>query len=231
MSSPIKKMYTGLPRRYELLNHLMTMGQDIRWRRKVIHHAVRKSGLRWLDLCTGTGETAVNLSRNCSSGTQVYALDFSLPMMNKLMNKPDSLSIFPILADASLIPLPKNTFDLVTVTFATRNLNISGDHLTHCLAEIHRILKPGGLFLNLETSQPPGPVVRKLFRLYITLVVRQLGFVIAGRQPGYRYLFQSMTRHYGADEFADILQRAGFKQVQYERYMLGAVALHQGIKS
>lgn len=230
MNKGIQKIFSEVPHTYQLVNHVLTFGLDILWRRKAAKIASRRGGRRWLDVCSGTGETAVYLRRLAKGKTMVVAADFCMAMIRKATEKPEANQIIFTLADASALSFRDGTFDLITISFATRNINVNRDVLIQCLAEFYRILKPGGLFVNLETSQPPSSLVRRLFHLYARLVIRWLGYIISGSRAGYRYLSQTIPRFYRADEFADIIRQAGFVKVNFHHMVFGLVAIHQAVK-
>ena len=231
MSKSVQKLFPEVARTYELINHAMTLGLDILWRRKTARMAVNEGGGRWLDVCTGTGEMAVYLGRLAKQETTVMATDFSPPMIYKAARKRGAQEIAFILADAKSLPFADNTFDLVTTSFATRNLNVNRRNLIESFREFHRILKPGGRFVSLETSQPPSWLIRKLFHLYVRLTVRPLGYLISRSRAAYAYLSHTMQHFYTAEGLADILREAGFAQVSFQRMTLGAAAIHKAIKS
>jgi demethylmenaquinone methyltransferase/2-methoxy-6-polyprenyl-1,4-benzoquinol methylase len=231
MSEGVQKLFPEVARNYELVNHVMTLGLDIIWRRKAARVAAEEGGGGWLDVCTGTGEMAVYLGRLAKQETAVIATDFSPPMIRKATKKRAAREIAFVLADARLLPFADNTFDLVTTSFATRNLNVNRQGLIESLSEFRRILKPGGRFVSLETSQPPSRPVRKLFHLYVRLAVRPLGYFISGSRAAYAYLSHTMQHFYTADELADVMREAGFAQVSFRRLALGAAAIHKAVKS
>ena len=187
-------------------------------------------GVRWLDVCSGTGETAVYLSRLAGEKTTVVAADFSISMLREATKKPEAAPIRFTLADASALPFRDETFDLVTISFATRNINISRNALIQYLREFHRVLKPEGRFVNVETSQPSSRLIRKLFHLYIRLVVKSLGWMLSGSKSAYTYLSQTIPRFYSADEFAQIIRQAGFSEVNFHSMTLGVAAIHKALK-
>ncbi len=230
MNKGIQRIFSEVPHTYELVNHVLTFGLDILWRRKAAKIGAVGGGGRWLDVCSGTGETAVYLRRLAKGKTMVVAADFCIAMIRKATEKPEANRIMFTLADASALSFRDGTFDLITISFATRNININRDILIKCLAEFYRILKPGGIFVNLETSQPPSSLIRRLFHLYARLVVRWLGYIISGSRAGYRYLSHTMPRFYSADEFANIIRQAGFTRVSFQHTVFGLVAIHKAVK-
>jgi len=116
------------------------------------------------------------------------------------------------------------------MSFATRNINVSKEILIQSFAEYHRVLKPGGRFVNLETSRPPFSPIRKGFDLYVKLFVKQIGGRISGSRRAYAYLAGTIPRFYPAEELADIMKQAGFEDVTFQRLLFGAAAIHQAEK-
>ncbi|MBU0712158.1 ubiquinone/menaquinone biosynthesis methyltransferase [bacterium] len=230
MNKGIQKIFAEVPKTYELVNHVLTFGFDILWRKKAVKIAVHQGGTHWLDVCTGTGETANYLTNHANTNTKVYATDFSLPMLTEATQKPNGKRIHFTLSDVKQLPFPDNTFDLVTISFATRNLNTSRETLESSFREFHRILKPGGLFVNLETSQPQFFIIRKLFHLFIKIFVKPIGSLISGSNAGYAYLSRTIPRFYSTEELASILKASGFQNVYFTRMLFGAAAIHQSLK-
>jgi len=227
----IKEIFSEVPKTYELVNHVLTFGMDILWRRKAVKIASTANQGDWLDMCTGTGEIAIYLKRIAPEGTKIHAADFSPAMVAKAQNKTETKNINFVSADIKALPFPDNSFDLITMSFATRNINLNKEVLVKSFAELNRVLKPGGLFVNLETSQPPFWIIRFFFHLYMNLFVAQIGGLISRSKTGYKYLAKSIPLFYSADELADIMLQAGFDKVTYQRLMLGAAAIHQARKN
>ncbi len=226
----IQQIFSEVPETYEKVNHVLTLGFDILWRHRAAKAAAIIEGERWLDCCCGTGEMAVNLSRRASDNIQVFAADFSLPMLSKARLKTAAGRIRFLAADIKKLPLPDDSFDLVTISFATRNINIDRENLMASFKEFHRILKPGGCLINLETSQPESPLIRRLFHLYVRLTVKPVGCLISGSRSGYSYLAHTIPRFYNAQQLADIMVEAGFRNPQIKRLLFGVTAIHQAIK-
>jgi len=230
MSKRIQNIFSEVPETYERVNHVLTMGLDILWRRKAAKMAAMAGGTRWIDVCSGTGEMAALLSRHAKNGIDVYATDFSFPMLGKARGKPEGKDIRVFLSDIKKLPFHDNTFDLITISFATRNINVSREILIKSFQEFYRVLKPEGRFVNLETSQPSFWIFKKLFHLYVKLLVRPLGRAISGSDAGYAYLSSTIPRFYPAEELAGILRLAGFDKIRFQRMMLGAAAIHVSMK-
>ena len=226
----VQKIYKEVANTYELVNHVLTLGLDIRWRKKTARIAVQKGGILWLDVCSGTGEMAQNLSALSDERVKIFAVDFSFPMLKKVTEKGNTSNLFPVIAEAGTLPFPDKSFDLLTIAFATRNLNTRREHLESYMEEFSRILKPGGYFVNLETSQPSTKMIRKFFHFYVKWIVKPLGWIFSGSKAGYSYLSFTIPRFYAPNEFAQILRQSGFSQVEYRRLMLGISAIPVAIK-
>jgi demethylmenaquinone methyltransferase/2-methoxy-6-polyprenyl-1,4-benzoquinol methylase len=170
------------------------------------------------------------LVRGAGPETAVCAADFSLPMLRRALRKRSCRGVAFVAAASGALPFPDESFDLVTISFATRNVNTSRAALVETFGEFRRVLRPGGLFVNLETSRPPARLVRSLLDCYVRIVVRRLGSFISGSRTGYSYLSHTLTRFYGAEELSAILQEAGFRRVSFRRLTWGVVAVHRAVR-
>lgn len=225
----IETVFSEVPATYELVNHVLTFGLDMVWRRRAARIASKAGPGQWADMCTGTGETAVYLRRLAPKGTRIWAVDLSRAMMAEARKKREAKEIVFVASDITGLPFRDGSLDLVTISFATRNLNLSGEKLAQAFSEFHRVLKSGGRLVNLETSQPPFAPVRKLFHLYVKLCVKRIGSGISGSEAGYAYLAATITRFHAANILADIIRKAGFKEVTFQRLLFGAAAIHQAV--
>jgi demethylmenaquinone methyltransferase/2-methoxy-6-polyprenyl-1,4-benzoquinol methylase len=230
MKEGIRKIFSEVPETYELVNHILTFGMDILWRKKAAQIAVEGNGSMWMDVCSGTGEMAVYLRRLAPENTRVFASDFSFPMIQKALQKKESSAITFIVSDINALPFPDNTFDLVTISFAVRNINLDREKFLQALREINRVLKPGGRFVAVETSQPKSEIIKKIFHVYIRLAVKPIGKLISGSKSAYTYLSSTIPRFYPAGEFAEIIKQAGFSEVSFKRLLFGVTAIHKAIK-
>ena len=230
MTNGIRKLFSEVPATYELVNHVLTLGQDRRWRGKAARIAASRGGTRWLDVCTGTGEMALGLRELAGPEVLIAAADFCLPMLQAASGKRVARPIRFVQAEAGALPFPDETFDLVTISFATRNIHVSRDVLLRCFREFYRVLRPGGRFVNLETSQPASKLVRRLFHLYVRLTVKPVGSLISGSKAAYAYLSYTIPRFYSAPELSEILLEGGFGKVTSRPLLLGAVAVHEAVK-
>jgi len=215
---------------YELVNHIITFGLDVLWRRRAAKIGAASGGTQWADMCTGTGEMAAYLCRLAPRETSIHAIDFSLPMMAQAMKKPEAQNINFVVSDVKALNFPDASLDLVIISFATRNINLNRDVLTKIFAEFCRVMKPGGRFINLETSQPSSLLLRKLFHFYIRLCVKFVGGLISGSYTGYAYLAHTIPRFYPPEELSNIMCEAGFKNVTCKKLLFGIAAIHCGTK-
>ena len=223
---PLQKMFMAVPSSYDFLNRLLTIRLDQVWRKKAVRTILDGKPERILDLCTGTGDLAIMLRKHASSETVIEALDYSLPMLEVAQKK--SLSKSPseikfLYGDAASMPFEDNYFDVVGIAFAFRNLTYKNPDRDRFLEEIQRVLKPGGRFVAVETSQPTNVVMRFLFRAYMRLITKPIGGLLSGHRGAYHYLAHSAINYYQAPELKQILLAAGFSEVNYQ-HLLGGVA-------
>lgn len=223
----VRSMFGRVAHRYDLLNHLLSFHIDKYWRAKTVRRVSRileRPDARVLDLCCGTGDLTLALQRRARR--IVFGSDFCHPMLvaasEKSANRNASTPLFE--ADALQLPLADASFDLVTVAFGFRNL-ASYDA---GLAEMRRLLKPGGAVAILEFSQPPNAVMRAVNGIYCQRILPLIGGWISGQPDAYSYLPDSVSRFPDAPELAANMQRAGFNDVTYEYFTGGTVALHLG---
>jgi len=230
MRKGVQKIYTEVADTYEAINHILTFGLDVLWRHRALREIVPMEGQRWLDVCSGTGEMTYNLSRKADDSTKLYSVDFSFPMLSKARRKNYKHPVNFAIADVAYLPFPDKTFDLVTISFSIRNLNLNRDELLDHLKEFYRILKPGGKFLNLETSQPRSRFLRNIFHFYIRKIVLPVGSFLSGSKAGYSYLAYTVPRFYPPEEFSSIILEAGFSRVKHRSALLQIAAVHLASK-
>jgi demethylmenaquinone methyltransferase/2-methoxy-6-polyprenyl-1,4-benzoquinol methylase len=230
MSKGVLRVFTEVAHLYELVNHVLTFGLDIPWRKRTARVAAIGGGDLWLEVCSGTGEMAVNLVKVASPNTRVVVSDFSMPMISRASKKKELRMVSVSLTDSQQLPFPDNTFDLVVISFATRNIAPTRERLVTFLREFHRVLKPSGRFINFETSQPPSPIIQTAFLLYTREVIKLIGRIISGSKTGYAYLAHTVPRFLNARDLATILRESGFSRVQYATMTFGAVAIHRAVK-
>ena len=230
MNIDLRTGYEGIAGRYELVNHLVTLGLDARWRDRAARLAARGGGERWLDVCAGTGEMSVRLARLAPGACRVIAADFCREMLARVAARPEAPLIDPVLCQAGRLPFADGSFDLVTLAFAARNLRADELTLLGHFAEFRRVLRPGGRFVNVETSQPKNPWLQALFRLWVAAAVRPVAVLTGPRGRCYHYLAESIPRFHSAPELSALLRRAGFARTHFERLLWGAAAVHVALK-
>ena len=212
----VRSMFDRISPVYDAMNRTMTMGLDQRWRRATVVAVVRP-GDKVLDACCGTGDLAVAAVH---AGATVTGLDFSERMLERARRK--SSEVEWIQGDAQKLPFEDASFDAATVGFGVRNL----DDLERGLAELRRVLRPGGRLAILEITKPSG-VLASFYRLWFDGFVPLLGKVLPGGSA-YTYLPASVRRFPGPDELAGLLRGAGFEDVRWRTFAGGIVALHIG---
>lgn len=227
----VKEMFARIAPRYDTLNALMTLGQHQQWRMRAARLAVEnKSAPVVLDLATGTGDFAIALKNVApaalfGSAKRIIGLDF-VPEMLELAKQKNGAGSVPLLAgDALDLPFRHETFDVITSAFLLRNV-VS---LPRAFEEMVRVAKPNARIVALEITQPRLPLWSSLYKFYFYRLVPLLGGALSDR-AAYRYLPASLTSFVGADELAQIMRRAGLRNVRYELLNLGTVAIHVGDK-
>lgn len=221
----VRQMFTRIAGRYDLMNRLMTFGQDGAWRRQVIALAQLPPGGRLLDLGTGTGDLAFEALRQQPTA-DVVGGDFTLAMMRVGRGRAGGGSVRWSGTDALHLPFPDETFDAVVSGYLMRNVG----HLGRAWEEQFRVLKPGGRVVCLDTTPPPAGLLRPFINLHLRVVIPALGRWIAGDGEAYTYLPDSTHGFLEAEALADRMRTAGFQVVAYRRLMFGTMAIHTGLK-
>ncbi len=227
----LAQLFGQISSSYELINHLLTFGFDLYWRNQAARLALNFKGPLYLDLATGTGDMARSLARKLKGRGKILAIDFCWPMISELKKRKNFFPfISPLLAHAAHLPFKDNSIDLITLAFATRNLFSSSKNGLVYFREFYRILKPGGLYLNLETSQPDHPFLLRLFHFYVRTLVKPIGQIVSGNGPAYKYLSNSIISFLRAEQLRDLMIEAGFSQVEIIPLSGGIVAIHLAFK-
>jgi len=224
----------AVPPRYDLVNRLFTWGLDERWRRQAARECLKGQPEQMLDLCCGTADLALRLAGMSSSSTRILGIDFSLPMLKiageKAKHSGMSDRIALIHGDTASLPFADGQFDCIGISFAFRNLTYKNPKALRYLAEVLRVLRPGGRFVIVESSQPGSRLIRKLFHLYMRWYVSRLGHLLSGNRGAYRYLAESASRFYTVEELRNLMLEVGFNQFLSRRLTFGAVAIHVATK-
>jgi len=223
----------SVPPKYDLLNRILTLRFDENWRKKATRQLLSNNPKRLLDLCTGTGDLALRLRKNAGPDAEIFALDFSQPMLELARVKAAKRKVKDVdfrFGDAADMPYEDAFFDGVGIAYAFRNLTYKNPDTNKFFAEILRVLRPGGQFVAVETSQPDNPLLRKLYHAQMKYVTAPIGGLLSGDKAAYKYLADSASDFYTPTEMKKILLKAGFSKVSYRQLMGGVAALWTCLK-
>jgi demethylmenaquinone methyltransferase/2-methoxy-6-polyprenyl-1,4-benzoquinol methylase len=224
----VRRVFSEIAPRYDLLNHVLSFNIDKRWRRRAV------AALRWdrdpagvyVDLCAGTMDVSNEIARHPTFRGTVLGTDFAEPMLRAGRAKVASRPVAPVVADATTLPVRSGTASGAIVAFGARNLA----DLDAGLAEAARVLRDGGTFVILEFSTPRVPVFRTLYRMYFHHILPLLGRLVSRHPTAYRYLPTSVDNFPNEAELARRMTRVGFADVRVERLTFGIAAIHAGVR-
>jgi len=228
----VRQMFGEIAHRYDFLNHFLSASVDRRWRRlaakkveELVHGIQPKL---CLDLCSGTGDLAIELHERLK--LPVVASDFCHPMLVRSLSKTRGKQldgpIRTVEADSLDIPFKAATFDAVTIAFGLRNL----EDPAKGLQEMRRVLRPEGALVILEFSKPVLPIVRPAFEFYFRHILPRIGSWVSGQKTAYRYLPDSVGRFPSQDELAAMMEKTGLRNVAYRNLSGGIAAIHWALK-
>ena len=225
-SADIRRMFSDVAPRYDLLNRLLSARRDVAWRKAAAAALDLGPEDAVLDICCGTGDQALALRPRT---TRLTATDFSLAMLALAARKFDSLPAprpRPLAADSLSLPFAGDGFRAVTVSFGLRNV----EDLDRALAEMYRVLVPGGSTVILEFATPTRPLLRRLYLLYFLHLLPAVGRWLSPRGSAYRYLPQSVLEFPQRQHFIDHMQRNGFASTAWRDLSGGIVCLYTGVR-
>ena len=231
---PLHQMFYAIPKRYDLINKLITLGLDKGWRRKAAKVCLESHPRRVLDLCCGTADLLLDVAQMADDGVELTGVDYSRTMLDVAQRK--AAQIVPgrkvdfVFGDAAAIPFPNSHFDCVGISFAFRNLTYKNPYAPEHLQEALRVLRPGGRFVIVETSQPKSALVRAVYHAYLRSYVYRTGYWLSGSKGAYRYLAESARRFYSAPELRAMLLQTGFTEARFSPMLLGAVGICVAVK-
>jgi demethylmenaquinone methyltransferase / 2-methoxy-6-polyprenyl-1,4-benzoquinol methylase len=223
----VRSVFDSVAPKYDVMNDLMSAGLHRVWKRYTITVANPQPGQQVLDIAGGTGDLARAFAQRVGPTGRVVHTDINEAMLREGRNRllDEGLVLPTMVCDAEKLPFADNSFDYVSVAFGLRNMT----HKDQALAEMRRVLKPGGKLLVLEFSRVAKPL-EKAYDWYSFNVLPKLGQLVAGDSQSYRYLAESIRMHPGQEELRQIMKAAGFGHVDVHNLSAGVVALHLGIK-
>ncbi|MBP6183527.1 MAG: bifunctional demethylmenaquinone methyltransferase/2-methoxy-6-polyprenyl-1,4-benzoquinol methylase UbiE [Saprospiraceae bacterium] len=225
----VTAMFNRISGRYDLLNKILSLGIDRLWRRKLVRWLSAKSPSQILDVATGTADLAIAISK-ANPGARIQGLDIAQEMLDVGQIKIDKLSLDQQITlktgDAESLPYPDASFDAVSVAFGVRNF----ESLENGLAEMYRVLRPGGQVWVLEFSQPRG-WFRPIFLLYFRYLLPLVGRLTSKDQRAYTYLFESVQAFPEGESFLNLLRNTGFTQVSWSPLTFGTCSIYTGTHS
>lgn len=225
---PLQKMFRAVPPSYDFLNRLLTLRFDQIWRRRAAAACFENKPERMLDLCCGTGDLVMHMATKAGPGIEVAALDYSQPMLEIAKKKSVRKNLHDINfihGDVASMPFPDNHFDSIGIAFAFRNLTFHNPDTSKFLSEILRVLKPGGRFVIVETSQPKDVIIRKLFHWYMRWITAPVGGTLSGHYGAYKYLAHSARNYFKSEELEKLLTDTGFYKVRTQLLMGGIAGI------
>lgn len=223
----VAEVFHSVASRYDIMNDLMSGGLHRIWKSFTVGRAQVRPGMRVLDIAGGTGDLARAFARRAGPQGEVWLTDINGSMLrvgrDRLL---DRGVVTPVaVCDAECLPFPDRYFDRVSVAFGLRNMT----HKEQALAEMHRVLKPGGKLLVLEFSRV-APALAPVYDWYSFNVLPKIGQVVASDEASYRYLAESIRMHPDQETLASMMRTVGFDCVQYFNMTAGVVALHEGVR-
>lgn len=221
-------MFDRIAPRYDMLNRLLSLGTDVRWRRRLTRCLPAREKLELLDLATGTADQAISLVQSDARIHSATGLDLAEQMLAVGRTKIERLGLQDRIrlgtGDAVQIPEPDAKYDVTTISFGIRNVI----DVPAALGEMKRILKPGGRALILEFSTPASALFRPVYLFYLRNILPHIGALLSGDRNAYRYLNQTIETFPSGEAFCDLMRTAGFKDVKHIPLSFGIATIYQG---
>lgn len=225
----VEQMFDTISGNYDGLNRVISLGIDVKWRKKVIQKVAETKPESILDIATGTGDLAIQFAQ-ATQAQRIVGLDLSVGMLEvakqKVANSSWAKRIEFVKGDSEALPFEENTFDAITVSFGIRNF----EHLKKGLSEILRVLKPGGIFVILETSVPTRFPWKQGYFLYSKGVLPLVGRLFSKDKVAYRYLSESASVFPYGEQLNNILRKIGFNEVEDQPQTLGVATIYTATK-
>jgi demethylmenaquinone methyltransferase/2-methoxy-6-polyprenyl-1,4-benzoquinol methylase len=219
----VRRLFSTIADRYDLITVLLSYGQDRRWKRRLVSMAPLAPGVRVLDLACGTGDITFALA---DAGARSIGLDITSRMVELARGKRPAASRPGFLVgDMMALPFGDATFDVITTGYGLRNVPV----IAEAAAEMARVLRPGGVLLSLDFDRPSNPLIRAAYLGYLTIVGSALGLVLHGDPDTYRYIPESIRRYPGAEGVCSLVRERGFTSCEHVRVLGGLMALHRAV--
>ncbi|NCO67626.1 MAG: bifunctional demethylmenaquinone methyltransferase/2-methoxy-6-polyprenyl-1,4-benzoquinol methylase UbiE [Nitrospirae bacterium CG_4_10_14_0_8_um_filter_41_23] len=233
----VEEMFSDIAARYDLLNHVLSLGLDIRWRKRVAQETGRCDSIprkincqSILDVCTGTGDMAIELCKFWKGNAHIEGIDFSHGLIEigrkKIKNANLQDKIIFREGDAEKLSYKNEQFDAITITFGLRNIN----NRLKALKEFYRVTKTGGCFVCLEFSQPKGPIFAKIYSFYLMIIIPFVSKILSSDPAAYKYLGNTIRDFPSPVELVKLIESAGWRDVTHYTLAGGIVAIHRGRK-
>lgn len=226
----VKGVFDSVAGNYDIMNDVMSMGVHRIWKRKTIELSGVRPGNKVLDLAGGTGDLTKAFAKRVGRDGKVVLADINESMVrvgrDRLINEGIAGNVDYTITNAEALAFPDNTFDVATIAFGLRNVT----NKDKALAELCRVLKPGGQLLVLEFSKVTQPMLSKLYDFYSFNILPKMGKIIADDEASYQYLAESIRMHPDQETLKQMMLDAGFDKAEYINMSEGIVALHRGWK-
>jgi demethylmenaquinone methyltransferase / 2-methoxy-6-polyprenyl-1,4-benzoquinol methylase len=233
-TQPLHGMFTAVPPRYDMINHIITLGMDAGWRKRAARTCLEAKPQCIIDIGCGTGDLSIYIAKIAPKETEITGLDYSQPMLDIAKAKAEKAGVSGhvsfISGDAAKLPFADNSYDCAGISFAFRNLTYNNPLCGPHLAEVLRVLKPGGRYVIVESSQAENRVIRGIQHAYLRWFVNPVGMWLSGNKGAYNYLAESARRYYMPRQVKALLMKAGFKDITYHALFFGAAGLHVAFK-
>ncbi len=213
----VRDLFDAIVPTYDLLNHVLSFGTDIRWRKHIFRHIRNVKGQTVIDLACGTGDLSRLLADH---GAEVVSLDFSLAMLRKGLDR-KAIRHFPVAADAASLPFADNSFAVATIAFGIRNI----PDIDVFMAEALRVLAPGGALIILELTRPENRLIRFGYTLYLNRLLPLIGGLVSGNRTAYRYLARTISTFIRPAEIVKMLRQHGFAKAAVIPQCFGVAAI------
>lgn len=223
----VHQVFETIYKKYDKMNSIISFQRHIAWRKDTMKRMNVQKGNKALDVCCGTADWTISLGQAVGFEGKVYGLDFSKNMLSIGQEKVRSIPQIELIhGNAMELPFPDNEFDFVTIGFGLRNVP---DYM-QVLREMHRVLKPGGKVVCLETSQPTAFVFKQLYNFYFKNIMPLFGKLFAKSYEEYSWLQESTMSFPDKEKLAKMFIEAGFENIQVKSYSGGVAAMHLGVK-